>query len=111
MGVVVGTVGYVWLGLVCIVVGVRTRRGIGRYMISRRVKVSYEELPLRERVRASNSLFAMGAAFLLCATFSLVPEPVMMLFFLIALLLFVFYVVTQRWLRRAAQEVARSKTG
>ncbi|MGH3240891.1 MAG: hypothetical protein ACRDNL_10940 [Spirillospora sp.] len=111
MAEIVGTVGYGWLGLVCIVVGMRMRRGIGRYMISRAVKVSYEELPLRERVRTSNSLIAMGTAFLACATFSVVPEFVMMIFFGVAFGFFVLYVVTQRELRRAAQEVVRSKAG
>jgi hypothetical protein len=109
--IVVGTLGYALLGLACITAGMRTRRGVGKYTISRKVKVSYEELPLRERIRTSNALLVLGAALLLCATFSLLPEPVMAVFFLTALFFFVLYVVIQRDLRRAAQEIARTKAG
>jgi hypothetical protein len=109
--IVVGTLSYALLGIACIATGVRTRRGIGKHTISRKVKVSYEELPFRERIRTSNALFALGAALLLCATFSLLPEPVMAVLFLAALFFFVLYVVIQRDLRRAAQEIARTKAG
>jgi hypothetical protein len=109
--IVVGTLGYALLGLACVTGGVRTRRGIGKYAISRNVKVSYEELPLRERIRTSNALILLGAALLLCSTFSRLPEPVMAVFFFAALFFFVLYVVIQRDLRRAAQEIARTKAG
>ncbi len=109
--IVVGTLGYALLGLACIAVGMRTRRGIGKYTVSRNVKVSYEELPPRERTRTSNALLLLGLVLLLCATFSLFPEPVMAALFLTALFFFVVYIMTQRDLRRAAQEIARTKAG
>jgi membrane protein YqaA with SNARE-associated domain len=109
VAVIVGSLAYALLGLACLTAGVKTRRGIGTYRVSRQVRVSYEELPLRERVRTGNALFAFGAALLLCAAFSLVPDPVTAALFLTALLLFVVYVVVQRGLRRAAQEIARTR--
>jgi hypothetical protein len=109
--IIIGTLGYALLGLACVAVAMRTRRGTGNYTISRNVKVSYGKLPLRERIRTSNALVALGAALLLCATFSLLPTPVMVVFFLTALCLFVLYVVSQRDLRRAAQEIARTEPG
>jgi len=109
MVVIVGTLAYVLLGVACLVAGVKTHRGMGAYSVSRTVKVSYEELPLRERVRTDYALLVLGAALLLCATFSLVPDPVIAVFFLTALVFFVVYVVVQTGLRRAAQEIARTR--
>ncbi|TDC61352.1 hypothetical protein E1200_28990 [Actinomadura sp. GC306] len=109
MAVVVGTLAYALLGVACLATGVKTRRGTGEYSISRKVKVSYEELPPRERVRTSNALFALGTALLVCATYSLVPDPVIAVFFLTAVVLFAVYAVVQRGLRRAAQDIARTR--
>lgn len=105
----VGTLAYAVLGLACITAGMRARKGIGQYKVSRTAKVSYNELPRRERIRTGNALLALGAALLLCATFSLLPVPVMVAFFLAALACFVLWVVIQRDLRRAAQEIARTR--
>ncbi|TDB81140.1 hypothetical protein E1264_33160 [Actinomadura sp. KC216] len=109
--IVFGTLGYGLLGLACLTTGMRMRRGIGKYTISRKAKVDYAELPLTERIRASNALLILGTALLLCATFSIVPEPVMALTFLTTLFLFIFYLIVQRDLRRAAQEIARARAG
>jgi hypothetical protein len=109
--IVVGTLGYALLGIACITTGVRTRRGIGKYAISRKVKVSYEELPSRELTRTSNALLVLAVALLLCATFSLLPKFVVAVLFWATLFPFVLYAVIQRDLRRAAQEIARTKAG
>lgn len=109
--IVIGTLSYILMGLVCILIGMRMRKGIGKYTISRSAKVSYHKLPLRERIRTSNSLLALGAALLLAGTYSLVPGPVMTVYFLTALFFFVLYVVIQRDLRRSAQEIARTRQG
>jgi Ca2+/Na+ antiporter len=105
---VFGAVGYVLLGLACLAAGVKTRRGIGNYAVSRNVKVRYKELPIEERIRTGNALLVLGVTLLLCATFGLVPEPVTVVLFLAALCLFVLFVVIQRGLRRAAQQIART---
>ena len=107
--IIVGTVAYAVLGLACIAVGVRTRKGVGDYKVSRGVKVGYEELPWRERVRTGNALLALGVALLLCTPFGLLPEVAVAVLFLVALCAFVAYVVIQIGLRRAAQEIARGK--
>ena len=109
--IVVGTLGYALLGIACIVTGVRTRRGVGKYTISRNVKVNYKELPLRERIRTSNALLALGVVLLLCSTFGFLPEIVMAVFFSAGLLFFVIYIVIQRDLRRSAQGIARARLG
>ncbi|MFB4308702.1 hypothetical protein [Actinomadura sp. GTD37] len=108
---IVGTAAYVLLGLACIASGVRTRRGVGNYKVSRSSKVSYGELPRRERVRTGNALLVLGVVLLLCAPFSLLPEAVVAVLFFVALCSFVAYVVIQTGLRRAAQEIARAKAG
>ncbi|MVZ99262.1 hypothetical protein F8568_002430 [Actinomadura sp. LD22] len=109
--IVVGTVAYAALGLACIAVGVRTRKGVGKYKVSRSAKVSYEELPLRERTRTGNALLVLGVALLLCSPFSLLPGPAVAVVFLVALCCFVAYLVIQVGLRRAAQAVVRAKAG
>lgn len=109
--IVIGTLAYALLGLVCVAEGVRTRRGVGEYKLSRGVKVSYEKLPLRERTRTANALLVLGAALLLCSPFSLLPEPAIAALFLLALCCFIAYVVIQAGLRRAAQAVVRDRTG
>lgn len=109
--IVVGTLSYISMGLICLVVGMRMRRGIGRYRISRRVFVHYEELPLKERIKTSNSLLVFGVTLLACATYSKIPDLLMAAFFVMALFFFVLYTVVQRDLRTAAQAVVRSKTG
>lgn len=109
--IVVGTVAYALLGLACISMGVRTRRGVGEYKVSRTVKVGYANLPRRERVRTGNALLVLGAVLLLCTPFSLFPVPVIAVLFLAALVSFIVYTLIQMGLRRAAQEIARTKIG
>ncbi|MDL4818319.1 hypothetical protein [Actinomadura opuntiae] len=107
--IVFGALVYALLGLACIAVGVRTRKGMGEYKVSRRIKVRYDELPLRERMRTGNALLVLGVALLLCSPFGLLPAVAMAVLFLVALCAFVAYLVIQVNLRRAAQEIARAK--
>lgn len=110
MPVIIGTVAYGLLGLACVAVGVRTRKGVGNYTVSRSVKVPYGELPQRERVRTGNALLVLGVLLLLCTPFGLLPEAAVVVF-LAALCSFVAYAVIQTGLRRAAQEIVRGKAG
>lgn len=111
MPVIIGTVAYALLGLACVAAGVRTRKGVGNYTVSRSVKVPYEELPQRERVRTGNALLVLGVLLLLCTPFGLLPEAAVVVVFLAALCSFVAYAVIQTGLRRAAQEIVRGKAG
>ncbi|MEU8123208.1 hypothetical protein AB0C21_31230 [Spirillospora sp. NPDC049024] len=106
---IVGTVAYALLGLACVASGVRARKGVGNYTVSRGVKVPYGELPHRERVRTGNALLVLGVLLLLCTPFGLLPEAAVAVLFLAALSSFVAYAVIQTGLRRAAQEIARGK--
>jgi hypothetical protein len=107
--VILGTVAYALLGFACVVSGVRARKGVGNYTVSRNVKVPYEELPQRERVRTGNALLVLGVVLLLCAPFSVLPEAAVVVLFLAALCSFISYAVIQMGLRRAAQEIVRGK--
>ncbi|MEU8345931.1 hypothetical protein AB0C74_29885 [Spirillospora sp. NPDC048832] len=106
---IIVTVAYALLGLVCVAAGVRTRNGVGSYSVSRGVKVPYAELPYRERMRTGNALLVLGALLLLCTPFTVLPEAAVAVLFLAALCSFVAYAVIQMGLRRAAQEIARQR--
>ncbi|WP_106396391.1 hypothetical protein [Actinocorallia populi] len=111
MNPLLGAAGPFFLGLMCVVLGVRLRKGLGDVQASRGARVPAARLPLPVRTRAGDANLLLGAAFLAVAACCLSPGPVLLAPIALCLLLGYPYLIRHRALRAAAEEVLRADSG
>lgn len=97
------------LGVVCIIFGLNLRTGRGKARVSRGVGVSYAQVPLAVRIRASNANLVMGLAWLTLGVCGLFPSPLVLVPMAFLLLSVRPYYSRHKDLQVAAKEVAEAR--